>query len=249
VERQTVGRRALEEHGIKAPGHAPHPWRLTQGLRCDPQTGRCCRTRLAAWPHSRRRPIPSPRAAAPRAVWSSGGARKREDCLRTLHASLDRWIPRADQDAGLGTAADDGKCDGKSARDQRGPGCLLGLPLVRPAGLEPATGRLEVGSSIHLSYGRFLGIAHDKDVERVRGIEPPQRPWKGRALPLGDTRLLPIPPARREPAHTGPSSALIGAAGFEPATSCAQGTRAAKLRHAPPLACFPRRPAGHGFFS
>lgn len=28
--------------------------------------------------------------------------------------------------------------------------------------------------------------------ERVGGIEPPQRPWKGRALPLGDTRNAPM---------------------------------------------------------
>ena len=33
---------------------------------------------------------------------------------------------------------------------------------------------------------------------------------------------------------TRPAIRLVGAAGFEPATSCAQGTRAAKLRHAPP---------------
>ena len=42
--------------------------------------------------------------------------------------------------------------------------------MVRPAGLEPATIRLEGGCSIQLSYGRILDLLK---VVGVEGFEPP----------------------------------------------------------------------------
>jgi hypothetical protein len=42
--------------------------------------------------------------------------------------------------------------------------------MVRPAGLEPATIRLEGGCSIQLSYGRILDL---RKVVGVEGFEPP----------------------------------------------------------------------------
>jgi hypothetical protein len=48
--------------------------------------------------------------------------------------------------------------------------------LVRPAGFEPATTRLEGGCSIQLSYGRITGIktlAGSRKVVGVEGFEPP----------------------------------------------------------------------------
>ncbi len=42
--------------------------------------------------------------------------------------------------------------------------------MVRPAGLEPATIRLEGGCSIQLSYGRML---ENYKVVGVEGFEPP----------------------------------------------------------------------------
>ena len=51
--------------------------------------------------------------------------------------------------------------------------------------------------------------------ERVMGLEPMLRPWKGRVLPLHHTRIN------------------VGAAGFEPTTFRTQTERAPGLRHAP----------------
>ncbi len=51
--------------------------------------------------------------------------------------------------------------------------------------------------------------------ERVRGLEPLMRPWKGRVLPLHHTRMVCIL------AETLP----VGVPGFEPGVSCSQSKR------------------------
>ena len=47
--------------------------------------------------------------------------------------------------------------------------------MVRPAGLEPATTRLEGGCSIQLSYGRVLELSLQRFLKMVgvEGFEPP----------------------------------------------------------------------------
>ena len=54
--------------------------------------------------------------------------------------------------------------------------------MARPQGFEPRTLALEGRCSIQLSYERIMCL------ERVKGVEPSQLPWKGRALPLSYTR-------------------------------------------------------------
>ena len=67
--------------------------------------------------------------------------------------------------------------------------------------------------------------------ERVTGIEPAPRAWKARALPLSYTRApqsdLALRPGHSNgPSPPGKSVKSVGAAGFEPATSCSQSRRA-----------------------
>ena len=59
------------------------------------------------------------------------------------------------------------------------------------------------------------GHGKGRTVERATGIEPASGAWKAPVLPLNYARIV------------------VGATGFEPATSCSQSKRATKLRHAP----------------
>ena len=48
--------------------------------------------------------------------------------------------------------------------------------MVRPAGLEPATTRLEGGCSIQLSYGRTTNLLQSREMVGETGFEP-ATPW------------------------------------------------------------------------
>jgi hypothetical protein len=105
----------------------------------------------------------------------------------------------------------------------RGPLRAAGAPRLekaRPEGVEPPTRGLEGRCSVHLSYGR-----------------------EGRT-PASLLRGPGGAPAIRSTCQR------VGAAGFGPATSCAQGRRATRLRYAPePLGDLPPAPNREGVSS
>ena len=98
-------------------------------------------------------------------------------------------------------------------------------------GFEPATVGATVRCSTNLSY------AHRKILACLRGFEPPTRGLEvRRSIQLSYRQ---IGGSSRGRAADRPGGRLVGARGFEPPTTCAQGRCATRLRHAPSPAAEP----------
>ena len=105
-------------------------------------------------------------------------------------------------------------------------GAWIESPVVRPAGIEPATYSLEGCCSIQLSYGRPLRSSGLRVLSCACGSGIMEESTESIALYFSYNSAL-----KTQSSALG--GGLVGARGFEPPTSCSQSRRATGLRYAP----------------